>query len=96
MIDADEAATLSSFKALRADIVDPILAEYKGRIVKLMGDGSLVEFNSVVDAVACAVAMQKGVAVHQAGSAPDRRIVLRIGINLGDVVVEGTISSATA
>lgn len=89
MIDADEAATLSSFKALRADIVDPILAEYKGRIVKLMGDGSLVEFNSVVDAVACAVAMQKGVAVHQAGSAPDRRIVLRIGINLGDVVVEG-------
>jgi class 3 adenylate cyclase len=84
LIDADEAATLSSIKTLRADVVDPILTEHKGRIVKLMGDGALVEFNSVVDAIACAIAMQKGVAVHQAGSHPDRRIVFRIGINLGD------------
>lgn len=87
LIDADEAATLSSIKTLRADVVDPILTEHKGRIVKLMGDGALVEFDSVVDAVACAIAMQKGVAAHQAGSPPDRRIVFRIGIVM--VVVEG-------
>jgi TolB-like protein/Tfp pilus assembly protein PilF len=65
------------------------LAEHKGRIVKLMGDGALVEFGSVVDAVACAVAMQRSVAERQAEVPPERRVVFRIGINLGDVVVEG-------
>ncbi len=84
LIDVDEAATLTAIKTLRAEVVNPILAEHKGRIVKLMGDGALVEFNSVVDAVACAIAMQKGVAVHQAGSPAGRRIVFRIGINLGE------------
>ncbi len=70
-------------------MIDPLLAEHQGRIVKLMGDGAIVEFGSVVDAVACAVAMQKAVAEHQAEAPADRRIVFRIGINLGDVVVEG-------
>ena len=65
------------------------LAEHKGRIVKLMGDGAIVEFASVVDAVACAVAMQKAVADRQAKTPADKRIVFRIGVNLGDVVVEG-------
>jgi hypothetical protein len=70
-------------------VIDPLLAEHHGRIVKLMGDGAIVEFGSVVDAVACAVAVQKGVAVRQAAVPPERRVVFRIGINLGDVVVYG-------
>ncbi|MFO1074460.1 MAG: winged helix-turn-helix domain-containing protein [Geminicoccaceae bacterium] len=89
LIEADEAATLAALKGLRQEAIDPLLAEHKGRIVKLMGDGALVEFGSVVDAVACAVAVQHGVAEQQAGVVPERRIVFRIGINLGDVVVEG-------
>ncbi|MDX8538606.1 tetratricopeptide repeat protein [Mesorhizobium abyssinicae] len=89
LMDGDEAATLAAIKSLRAEVFDPLLAEHKGRVVKLMGDGALVEFNSVVDAVACAVAIQKAVAAHEAGLPSNRRIVFRIGINLGDVVVEG-------
>ncbi len=89
LIESNEAATLATIKALRAEVIDPLLAEHKGRVVKLMGDGALVEFHSVVDAVACAVAVQNGVAAHQAKSPPERRTVFRIGINLGDVVVEG-------
>ena len=68
--------------------IDPLLADHQGRIVKLMGDGALVEFGSVVDAVACAVAIQKGVAENQADSPTERRIVFRIGVNLGDVIHE--------
>jgi TolB-like protein/class 3 adenylate cyclase len=83
LIEQDEAATLAALRELRQRVIDPLLAEHKGRIVKLMGDGALVEFASVVDAVACAVAVQ------QAEVPPKRRIVFRIGINLGDVVVEG-------
>ena len=89
LIEQDEAGTLAAIKALREQAIDPLLAEHKGRIVKLMGDGAIVEFASVVDAVACAVAVQKAVAELQAKMPPDRRIVFRIGINLGDVVVEG-------
>jgi TolB-like protein/class 3 adenylate cyclase/Tfp pilus assembly protein PilF len=89
LIEQDEAATLAALKELRQQVIDPLLAEHKGRIVKLMGDGALVEFGSVVDAVACAVALQRGVAEQQAGVPAERRIVFRIGINLGDVVVEG-------
>ncbi len=74
---------------MREQAIDPLLAEHKGRIVKLMGDGAIVEFASVVDAVACAVAIQKAVADRQSKTPPDRRIVFRIGVNLGDVVVEG-------
>ena len=89
LVEMDEAGTLAALKALRREVIDPLLAEHHGRIVKLMGDGALAEFGSVVDAVACAVAVQKGVADRQAGVPPERRIVFRIGINLGDVVVEG-------
>ncbi len=89
LIEADEASTLAAIRALREEVIDPLLAEHKGRIAKLMGDGAIVEFGSVVDAVACAVAMQIDVAAHQAGASAERCIVFRIGINLGDVVVEG-------
>ena len=89
LVEMDEAGTLAALKALRREVIDPLLAEHHGRIVKLMGDGALAEFGSVVDAVACAVAVQKGVAEQQADVPAERRIVFRIGINLGDVVVEG-------
>ncbi len=89
LMETDEAATLAAIKSLRAEVIDQLLDEHTGRIVKLMGDGALVEFRSVVNAVTCAVAMQKGVAAHQAAAPPERRIVFRIGVNLGDVVVEG-------
>ena len=89
LIEADEGATLAAIRELRRATIDPLLAEHHGRIVKLMGDGAIVEFASVVDAVACAVALQKAVAARQAEVPPERRIVFRIGVNLGDVVVEG-------
>ena len=89
LIEEDEAGTLAAIKDLRRVVIDPLLAERHGRIVKLMGDGAIVEFGSVVDAVACALAIQKNVAERQAGVPPERRIVFRIGVNLGDVVVEG-------
>src|SRR4051794_13278903 len=89
LIEADEAATLAAIEGLREQAIDPLLAEHKGRVVKLMGDGAIVEFASVVDAVACAVAIQKAVGARQSDVPADRRIVFRIGINLGDVVVEG-------
>ncbi|TIX68645.1 MAG: adenylate/guanylate cyclase domain-containing protein, partial [Mesorhizobium sp.] len=78
----------SALKVLRQEVSDPLLAEHQGRIVKLMGDGALVEFSSVVDAVACAVAIQKGVAARQADVLPEQQIVFRIGVNLGDVIHE--------
>jgi adenylate cyclase len=89
LIQTDEAATLAAIKALRSAVIDPLVAEYTGRIVKLMGDGALIEFGSVVDAVTCAIAVQKSLSARQADVPPDRRIVFRIGVNLGDVVVEG-------
>src|SRR4051794_9986942 len=89
LVEQDEASTLAAIKDLREQAIDPLLAEHKGRIVKLMGDGAIMEFASVVDAVACAVAVQKAVADRQARSPPGRRIVFRIGVNLGDLVVEG-------
>ena len=80
LVERDEAGTLAAIKALRETVIDPLLAEHTGRIVKLMGDGAIVEFASVVDAVACAVAIQKVVAELQSegagragGSLPDRR-----------------------
>ncbi|MFD1983872.1 adenylate/guanylate cyclase domain-containing protein [Mesorhizobium newzealandense] len=88
LVEQDEAGTLSALKNLRYDILDPLLSDHRGRMIKLLGDGFLAEFASVVDAVNCAVAVQKQAAAGQAEIAPERRIVLRIGINLGDVVVE--------
>ena len=89
LIEADEAGTLEAIRDLRRAVIDPLLARSHGRIVKLMGDGLIGEFGSVVDAVACAAALQRGVAARQAEVPPGRRIVFRIGVNLGDVVVEG-------
>lgn len=89
LIEADEAGTLAAIRSLRSNVTDPLLAEYHGRIVKLMGDGAIIAFGSVVDAVTCAVALQRGVMAHQASTDPDKRIVFRMGVNLGDVVVEG-------
>jgi adenylate cyclase len=89
LMGADEEGTLERLKALRRDLVDPEIAEHKGRIVKTTGDGLLVEFASVVDAVRCAVAVQQAMPERETGIAADNRIELRIGINLGDVIVEG-------
>jgi adenylate cyclase len=89
LMGADEAGTLTRLKAHRADLMDPTIEAHNGRVVKLMGDGALVEFGSVVVAVECAVAIQQGMAERNSSVPDDRRIEFRIGINLGDVIVEG-------
>ena len=86
LIERDEAGTLERLKEHRKAFIEPLIAEHHGRIVKLMGDGALCEFGSVVDAVACAIAVQRGMAEREAEIPEDQRIRLRIGINLGDVV----------
>ena len=87
MMSADEAGTLASLKRHREGVFDPAVSAHKGRVVKLIGDGTLVEFGSVVDAVKCALAIQRAV---KAAAGPDGGgIVLRIGINLGDVIIDG-------
>ncbi len=90
LMGEDEAGTLTALKALRKELLAPKVVEHHGRIVKLMGDGALVEFPSVVDAVECAVAVQRGMAERNAGVPADNRIDLRIGVNLGDVIIEGS------
>ena len=89
LMRADEEGTLARFRAHRAELVEPKIAEYTGRIVKLMGDGLLVEFASVVNAVRCATEVQRGMAARNADVPEDEQIILRVGINLGDVIVEG-------
>ncbi len=88
LMGADEIGTLRALQAHRGELVDPAIAEHHGRTVKTTGDGMLVEFASVVDAVACAAAVQQGMALRNAGALPDRRIDFRIGINVGDVIVD--------
>src|SRR5438477_2225280 len=83
-----EASTLARLKALRRALIDPKVTEHKGRIVKTTGDGLLVEFPSVVEAVACAVAVQRGMAERDAAVVPAGRIEFRMGVNLGDIIVE--------
>ena len=85
---ADEDRTLARLRALRSDLIDPTIAVHKGRVVKRTGDGSIVEFRSVVDAVRCAIEVQNAMIERNAGLAEDRRIVFRIGVHLGDVVEE--------
>jgi adenylate cyclase len=89
LMGADEEGTLERLKALRHDLVDPKVAEHHGRIVKTTGDGLLVEFASVVDAVHCAIEVQQGMVERNAEVPPERRIAFRIGINLGDIIREG-------
>ena len=85
---ADEDRTLARLRALRSDLFDPTIAVHHGRVVKRTGDGSLIEFRSVVDAVRCAIEVQNGLIERNAGVAPERRIEFRVGIHLGDVVEE--------
>ena len=85
---ADEDRTLARLRALRSDLLDPTVAVHKGRVVKRTGDGAIVEFRSVVDAVRCAVEIQNAMVERNAGVAADRRIEFRIGVHLGDVVEE--------
>ena len=89
LMGADEAGTLAALKRHRATIFDPAVAAHHGRIVKLIGDGAIVEFGSVVDAVNCALSVQRSGAPLPDATARQLKIVLRIGINLGDVIIEG-------
>src|SRR5258706_834334 len=89
MMGADEEGTLARLKRLRAEVIDPAIAESRGRIFKTTGDGVLVEFPSVVDAVQCAAKVQASLSPGAASGGAEQRIVLRVGINLGDVIVEG-------
>lgn len=90
LMGADEAGTLARLKSLRKDLVQPKITERSGRIIKLMGDGLLAEFSSVVEAVQCAVDIQQAMHGREPDLRGERRIALRIGINLGDVIVEGS------
>ena len=89
LMGMDEAGTLSRLNALRREFIDPMIAAHSGRIVKLMGDGVLVEFASAVDAVTCAIEIQRRVREHGAGGSESNPIQLRIGINVGDIIIEG-------
>jgi len=88
LMGKDEEGTLAQLTAHRAEHIEPCIADHRGRLVKTMGDGLLVEFASVVDAVQCAVAFQEGMAVRNAAAPEDTRIAFRIGVNLGDVIVQ--------
>lgn len=90
LMEADETGTLSALKARRSDILAPLVAEHHGRLVKVMGDGVLVEFASAVNAVQCAVELQRRTEEANAALPEARRIRLRVGLNLGDVIVEGS------
>ena len=89
LIRADEEGTLAALQTLRRDALEPIVAQHHGRIVKLMGDGVLVEFTSVVDAVRAATQFQHSLSERNAGQPEDRRLEFRVGVNLGDVVIDG-------
>ena len=89
LMGADEVGTLTSLKSHRRDLVNPTITEYHGRIVKTTGDGMLLEFASVVDAVAFAVVVQRAMLRRNAAIPDDKRIVFRIGINVGDIIIDG-------
>src|SRR5689334_23378028 len=89
LMGADEEGTHERLQAHLRDLIEPKIAEHRGRVVKNTGDGFLAEFPSVVDAVRCAVEVQRGMADRNQETPPERRVEFRIGINLGDVIVEG-------
>src|SRR5437763_4002711 len=89
LMGADEEGTLARLKALRAELIDPGIAQHNGRIVKTTGDGMLVEFGSVVDAMRCATQVQEAMREWSAGVPPAERIEFRVGVNLGDVIIDG-------
>jgi adenylate cyclase len=88
LIGADEGGTLQALKAIRAELLDPTIAAHNGRLVKTTGDGLLVEFSSVVDALQCATEVQAGMVERNAPMPTEKRVEFRIGINMGDIVVE--------
>jgi len=88
LVGTDEGGTLQALKAIRAELIDPTIAAHNGRLVKTTGDGLLVEFGSVVDALLCATKVQAGMAERNTTVPDERRVEFRIGINVGDVVVE--------
>src|SRR5215831_9539338 len=88
LMGTDEEGTLAELKAIRRELSDPKVREHRGRIVKTTGDGLLIEFASVVDAVRCAVEVQRGMAERNAEVPPDKRIEFRIGINVGDIIID--------
>jgi class 3 adenylate cyclase len=89
LMGADEEGTLAQLKEHRRELVDPKITEHRGRIVKTTGDGMLVEFASVVDALRCAVEVQRGMAERNADVPQDERIEFRVGINVGDIIIDG-------
>src|SRR5579872_452908 len=89
LMSSDEMRTLTALKAHRRELIDPAIASHHGRMVKTTGDGALLEFASVVDAVGCAVVIQRGMISRNASVAEDQRIVFRIGINVGDIIIDG-------
>src|SRR5713226_7398960 len=89
LMGRDEAGTLAALKARRTQVLEPLVAKHQGRVFKVTGDGVLVEFASAVKAVECAVELQKKFGAANADVPEDRHIILRIGVNLGDVMVEG-------
>lgn len=88
LMGEDEEGTLAELNRIRTTIVQPAVSGHRGRIVKLMGDGALVEFASAVDSVECGIAIQNEVAEHTSTASGDKAIQLRIGINLGDIIIE--------
>src|SRR6516164_3144761 len=88
LVGSDEEQTLARLRALRSDLLDPTITLHHGRVVKRTGDGSIIEFRSVVDAVRCAIEVQNGMIERNAGLPPERRIEFRVGIHVGDVVEE--------
>jgi len=88
LMGADEEGTLGSLKALRKTVVDPKIVEHRGRIVKTTGDGMLVEFASAVDAARCAVEIQRDAAAQNVDVPQDRRIEFRIGVHIGDIIID--------
>src|SRR5687767_7785921 len=90
LMQTDEAGTLAALKQRRKKVLDPLVAKHRGRVVKLMGDGVLIEFASAVAAVQCAVELQQAMGGANADLPSEKAIVLRIGVNLGDVLVEGS------
>ena len=89
LMGADEVGTLARFKEYRRELIDPKNKQYRGRVVKTTGDGILIEFPSVVDAISCSIEVQQGMRERNADIPPEKRIEFRIGVNLGDVIVEG-------
>jgi adenylate cyclase len=89
LMGGDEEGTLAALKTLRKTLIDPKIAEYRGRIVKTTGDGALVEFASTVDAVRCAIDIQRAMPERNADTPPGKKIEFRIGINVGDIIVDG-------